>query len=323
MLGEKKWREHLNPQAYIERELARMNEHLARQVGLVNAKLAEVATVATANTLEHERAKILEKQLATSKKTQQQTAAALEQTKQELAAKIAALQKQEKLYAQVVVRTAQGEALSPALRQWATRAQEQSRQKATTVIEQTLRGPVTELKQVYTALQQNGYALQELATGQVLVRGQQSQALFALDSLQPNGYPLAEQLQQAITRTQREQEQARKHALAQDPRAAHVRLLAADTEQAHYFACALEQAGANVWQVQRLPDHQLEVRVSYCFDWHTIEAISQTLTQGRRTPGIVVEEDRANQTARYTALRTLERERTREQQPEQGHGFSL
>ncbi|WP_324680496.1 MobV family relaxase [Hymenobacter sp. GOD-10R] len=322
VLGEKKWLEHLNPQAYLERELARMNEHLAQQVALVNAKLAEVATVATANTLEHERAKVLEKQLATSKKTQQQATAALEQTKKELAEKTEALLKNERQYNALVMRTAQGEALPPYLSQWVGKVQERSRQRAEQVITRVLQGPVLDGKPVEQALKAEGFGLQKLESGQIVLRDHRTYAQFALTNVRPNGHPFQEQFQQAIARTRSEQEQARRRELAQDPRAAHVLIQAADGAQAKHVALTLEQAGANVWHVQPLAGEQVEVRVSYRLDWNTIEALDQTLTEVRRTPGVQLQEEAKQRSTHLEVIRTIERERERAARPDQSKGIS-
>jgi hypothetical protein len=322
VLGEKKWREHLNPQAYIERELARMNEHLAQQVGQVNVKLAEVATVATANTLERERAKILEKQLATSKKPQQHATAALEQTKKQLAEKSDALLKNERQYNALVVRTAQGEALPPYLSQWATQVQERSRQRAEQVITCVLQGPVLDGKPVEQALKAESFGLQKLDSGQIVLRDQRTSAQFPLTDVRPNGHPFQEQFQQAIARTQREQEQVRKRELAQDPRAAHVLLQVPDTAQANRLEQALTQAGANVWHLQPLAGQSVEVRVSYRLDWKTIEGFNQVLEEIKRSPGVSLQEEARQRSTRLEVIRTIERERERAARPDKSQGIS-
>ena len=61
----KPW-ERVRPQEYQAREQARLDTYIAQLVAQANQKLATVATVATANTLEGERAKVLQKRLASS-----------------------------------------------------------------------------------------------------------------------------------------------------------------------------------------------------------------------------------------------------------------
>lgn len=158
--------------------------------------------------------------------------------------------------------------------------------------------------------------------GEVLVRGQQSHAVVALASLRPNGHPFGEQLQQAIERTQREQEQARRIALAQHPQAIHAVIQAVDLLQAQHFGALLTQAGANVWQVQALPDQPLEMRVSYRVDWKLIEGISHALDEVRRTPGAHLQEESTTRHERTRAASMLEREREQEAKPDQSPGIS-
>jgi len=314
--SEPKWYEWHNPQAVVARQVEETTAHAAQQLAEANAKLTQLAEVATANALAHDRARVLEKQLATSKAQHEQTKALLAQQQQQLAQKSTH-------YTQLVVRTAQGQALSPALVDQVRQLQEQQRQRAEQVAGQVLRGPVTEAGQVEKALQQAGYVLYLQPDQTLGVRHTATAVEFPLATLRPNGQQLLTQLQQAIERTQAEQEQQRREKLAQNPAALHAVIQARDTQQATRIEEALEKAGANVWSREALPEQRVTLRVSYFFDWQTIESISRVLDTVRRSSGAQLEESLGHHNSRTSAVRTLEREREHTRRgPERGMGIS-
>ncbi|MCB2411136.1 MobV family relaxase [Hymenobacter lucidus] len=313
-----KLKDHVSPQAYLEREQARMNEHLARQVAAVNAKLTQVAVVATANTLDHDRARVLEKQLATSKKAEMQAAVALYQKTQALEEKSAALATVQQQYQQLIIRTAQGESLSPKLREWAAQQQEQSRKRAENVVAVLLQGSVSGAQQVDEVLRKNGYTVHKTDQQQFLVREQRTQIQFPLAALQPDGKELHEQLQWAIERTRQRQEQQRRQELAQQPGSLHGIITARDAEQAGRIQADLEKAGANVWSVEPLPTKRVIVQVSYRFDWDTIGQINSVLSKVKRSVETELQESPKDYSTRTTAANTLEREKNRDRTKEHG-----
>ena len=270
--------ERVSPQAYLEREQARLTEHLVQQVALVNAQLAEVSRIATANTLAQQRVRVLEKQLATSKAREQQTAAALQQKTQELTSRTEELASVRQKFHQLLVRSAQGESLTPQA-------------------------------QGYTVYQPPGQDY-------LLVREKSTQVRFPLTDLRPEGQDLFVHLeralertrQQAVERQQREQ-QERREKLGRHPGAKQVVITARDAEQAQRIQMELEKAGANVWHVQSLEQQRVQLRVSYFFDWNTVEPISQVLEKVQRSPDTTLEEERAQRQLRPDAVRSLERER--------------
>ncbi|MBC6613371.1 plasmid recombination protein [Hymenobacter sp. BT507] len=307
---------------HLQRELERLNHQAAQQLAEANAKLAEVGTIATANTLAQDRVRVLEKQLATSKAQHEQTKTLLTQKEKELAEKTTQLAQKSAHYTQLVVRTARGEALSPGLMKQVNQLQKQQRQRAEQVVGQVLRGPVTEVGQVEKALQQEGYVLYQQPDQTLGVRHPATAVEFPLATLRPNGQELLTQIQQAIERTQAEQEQQRREKLAQNPAALHAVIQARDAGQADRIEEALEKAGANVWSRKTLSEQRVELQVSYFFDWKIIEGISRVLDTVRRSPGAQLEESYANNTTRTGAARTLERDREHARRgPERGMGI--
>jgi hypothetical protein len=312
--------ERVSPQVYLEREQARLNEHLAREVAAVNAKLEQVSIIATANTLAQDRVRVLEKQLATSKEHELRLAAELAQKTRELGEKSTQLTTVRAEYHQLIVRTAQGEPLSPTLTEWAGKQQAYSLQRAEGVVATILQGPVRDVGQVDQALQQHGFTIHKTAQEQYVVRDQQTAVRFPLDEVRPNGQPLVEQVQQAIKRTRQEQQQEQRLLVARDPRSLKATITVVDPERAEHIRAAFEEAGASVWQVRTLPDQRTSMSVAYSFDWKTVEKISTVLYKAQRSEGVTVEESYGNQATRTGAVRTIERDR---QPPGQDKGLSM
>ena len=286
-----------------------MNAHLAEQVAAVNAKLVEVATIAAANTLERERAKVLEQRLANNQKQHGKRFDDLSRTQRELGEKNHALSKLHTRFDHVVMQAAQGEPLPQALSDWAAKTRAESLQRAERVAATVLRHPITNAQQLMAGLKSQGFAVYKPDAEQLTVRDEKTQVRFPLSELRPNGQDLGDAINQAIERTKQEDEQARRRELAQQPGVMRAAITARNDEQAGRIQAALEQSGANVWQVQALADKRVEILVSYHFDWKTIEGISQVLDKAKRTADVRLEESYAHWQKRTGSVKALERER--------------
>ena len=105
-------------------------------------------------------------------------------------------------------------------------------------------------------------------------------------------------------------------------RSLHAVIQARDAEQATRIEEALEKEGANVWQREVLPDQRVTLRVSYFFEWETIERISRVLDAVKRSKDTQLEESYGHSNSRTSAVRTLEREREHARRgPERGMGI--
>jgi Plasmid recombination enzyme len=305
--------ERVSPQAYLEREQARLNEHAARQVAAVNAKLAQVSTIATANTLAQERVRILEKQLATSKEHEQRLAAQLAQKMQALAEKEKALSDVQGQHHRLIVRTLQGEGLNANQTEFGSKQQARSQHRAEQLITTALRGPVTDPKQVREMLDQQGYKLFRNKEGILILRDSETAVQLTVSSLRINGQPLKEQMKQAVERTKheqlQEQLQQKRLEVARHPHAMHATITVQDAGKAERIATALEKAGASVWKAAVLPDKRTALSVSYVFDWTTVESINTVFRQARQAEGVEVQEDYTHCNRREGAVRMIERER--------------
>ena len=178
---------------------------------------------------------------------------------------------------------------------------------------------MTEPGRVLQALQAHGYTIHQKGEQPAWAREKSTQVRFALSALRPNEQDLHEQLQQAIERTQREQEQARRQTLAQEKGAKHAYIMASSGAQAGRIQAGLEQAGANGWKVQPLEAGRVGIQVSYLFDWQTIKGISRVLDKVQRSPGATLEEEREHRRLRTDAVASIERERT---PPDRSQGLS-
>lgn len=311
--------ERVSPQAYLEREQARMNEHLARQVAAVNAKLEQVSIIATANTLAQDRVRVLEKQLATSKQHERRLAAQLAQITQALTEKEHSFSSVQGQYHRLIVRTLQGEGLSPNQTELGHKQQTQSRQRAEQLLTTTLRGPVTDSQQVKEVLDHHGFKLVKNKEDNLILRESETAVQLLVSSLQINGRPLQEQMKQAIERTKQEQLQQKRLEVARHPHAMHA-TITMHADKATRVEAALEKAGASVWKVMALPDKRTALSVSYVFDWSTVESINTVFRQARQAEGVVVQEDYTHRTKREGAVRMIERER---QPPSREQGLSM
>jgi hypothetical protein len=155
-VGEMKWHEHLHPQAYVERELVRLNEHLAEQVTLVNANLAEVAQIATANTLVQERARVLEKWVATAEQALRTKEKQLQETQTKLSAAEATHTKLTCVAQQLAVHWVQGEKPGESVVTLAEQVRQQARRRIEQAAAEVLQGPLRSRAELNAALQAKG-----------------------------------------------------------------------------------------------------------------------------------------------------------------------
>ncbi|WP_173664810.1 MobV family relaxase, partial [Hymenobacter sp. AT01-02] len=232
-IGKKAW--YVDSGVHLQRELERFNQQAAQQLAEANAKLAELATIATANALAQDRVRVLEKQLATSKEHERRLSAELEQKGKELAEKSTQLTTVRADYHRLIVRTAQGQTLSPKLTEWAGQQQAHSLRRAEQVVATVLQGRVTNVGQVDQALQQHGFTVHQTKEKQFLVREAATAVQFPLADLRPNGQPFVEQVQQAIERTLLEQRQEQRLQVAQDPRSLKAIITVVEAERPSAF----------------------------------------------------------------------------------------
>ena len=201
VVGEIKWHEHLHPQAYVERELARLNDHLANQVALVNAKLADVAQVATANTLAQERARVLEKRVATAEQTLQAREKKLQEMQTKLAEAEASHSKLTHVAQQLAVHWVQGEKPGEPIVAFAEQVRAQAHRRMEQAAAEVLQGPLRSNDELAAAMQARGYPLRVDAQQGIEITCSTSGTRVPCEQVRPNGRDLQDQLEAAIART--------------------------------------------------------------------------------------------------------------------------
>ncbi|MGI4735567.1 MAG: MobV family relaxase [Janthinobacterium lividum] len=191
----------VNLRGYLDRQQALMDAFLAEQMQGVNRQLDKVATVATANTLAHDRARVLEQQLARAKDN-------LAKVHEKLAAeeaKVAALQKLEAGKTQALNRLAvtfvQGQPLDKYLLGPGQRLREKSRQDIEQALSKQLVLPWRGAEELKVALQALGYDLVLRGPTELTVLDSKTGAKFGYADIRPDGRDFAQQVQAAVARS--------------------------------------------------------------------------------------------------------------------------
>lgn len=179
-----------------------------------NKKIEELATVATANALAHERAKVLERQLANSQRllvttrTQHATTTAeltqqLQQARQLTEQHRTQAQALQASYQRAVVRHSQGDPIPERQQVELAQARERHRQTIEQVLAQRLPGPVREIRDFNEALGAAGTGYRVHVTeARKLEIVHKADGMRLLEAeLMPNGQPFKEQYVAARQRT--------------------------------------------------------------------------------------------------------------------------
>jgi hypothetical protein len=196
------------PANHQAREQLCLNTYIFKLTSTANQQIAQLAAVASANALEHERARVLEKQLAHSQEL-------LVKVRAELAGKTDQLQQQQartteatQLHKRAVIRHLQGQ---PVPEKYVGLAQKLRGQHQTTiegVLAKRLALPIYESADLGPSLEQAGYALKVVSPQELCIVSKRDGTRFSDAELRPNGRGLAEQFQVAVQRTRAQQQYA-------------------------------------------------------------------------------------------------------------------
>jgi hypothetical protein len=178
-------------------EEARINAELARQAEAAQAKLAEVARLAQANTAAAEQVRVLQKQLSTAEGLKQGNFAGLTEATQQQEVSDQALDK-------MAVRYAQGDSLAD-LRQYGATIREDTRQELVQSLERMLAKLVRNEDDFQAKLQAAGYQVQRDEQGKGGIVHELTGAQFKAEEVQPNGQAIGPQLTAAIERTMQQE----------------------------------------------------------------------------------------------------------------------
>lgn len=195
----------LEPENHRIREQFGLNHYLHHLTTESNQKIAQLAAVASANALEHDRVRVLEKQLARS---QEQLAQAREgltpqttrltkqllQTQQELAAKTAELTEQQARTAKqslnhhrVVMKHLQGEPLSEKVTAWGQQQRQSHQHGIERLLAKQLLQPLQQLTDIAPAFLEKSYTLKIISPEKFTLTHEKNGMCFSSDELRPNG----------------------------------------------------------------------------------------------------------------------------------------
>jgi hypothetical protein len=187
--------------------------------GKANKKIEELAVVASANALAHERARVLEKQLARS---QEQLALAregltphiirlteqLRQTQQELATRTtelatqkASTDKQSLNHLRAVMKHLQGEPLPEKLVAWGQELRQGQQARIERALAKQLLQPLQQMADIAPAFLNSPYALTIISPEKFTLQHEKNGMRFSSDELRPSGRDFLEQFRGAVGRT--------------------------------------------------------------------------------------------------------------------------
>lgn len=201
------------------RQQFELNAYILKLTSTGNQQISQLAAVASANALAHDRARVLEKQLARS---QEQLARArdgltprlahlteqLRQAQAQLVAKTAQLDEQQKRtdqqwaqHKRAVIRHLQGQPVPEWLAALAQKLRQQHQRLIEKVLVKQLLLPTREVADLKPGLEQAGFVLKVVAPREWLVHHKEDGTRFRGDELRPNGRDLLEQCREAAVRT--------------------------------------------------------------------------------------------------------------------------
>ena len=169
-----------------------------------NKKIEGLATVATANALAHEQAKVLERQLANCQELLIGTRAELSATKTQLQQQQELTTKTQLHHRQAVTRHLQNDPLPEALATLARNQRAKQLREVNQVLAKHLCQPLRELTDLAAPLLAKGYDLKVTGPQAILITHQRERTRFNTADIQPNGRPLLEQFQQVVVQTNRQ-----------------------------------------------------------------------------------------------------------------------
>lgn len=190
-----------NPQGYQAREQLALDLHAAELAEISNKKIGQLAAVASANALEHDRVRVLEKQLAHSQELLVKAREELASKKEQLAVQQARGDKGHQLHRRAVISQLQGGSLSERELAWGQGIRQGHQRTIERVLAGQLQLPVHRGTDLAPALQTKGYELKVVGPQELVVTHEQDGTRFTGTELRPGGRDLFEQFTEAVTRT--------------------------------------------------------------------------------------------------------------------------
>jgi hypothetical protein len=178
-----------------------LNTYIFKLTSTANQQIAQLSAVASANALERERARVLEKQLAHSQEL-------LVKARAELAGKTEQLQQQQVrtadaalLHKKAVIRHLQGQPVPEKFVELAQKLRGQHQAVIERVLAKRLALPIHESTDLRPSLEQAGYILKVVSPQELRIVSKRDGTRFSDSELRPNERGLAEQFGEAVERT--------------------------------------------------------------------------------------------------------------------------
>ena len=205
---------------YREDAQSRLNFTLSVLLDKANKKIEQLATVATANAHERERARVLEKRLASSQNLVVETRAELttktstltaqmQQAQQELSTRTAELAEQKAkadkghlLHLRAVMEHLQGEPLSEKLTAWGQGVRQTDQGRIERALAKQLLLPLEQVTDMAPMFLRNHYQLEVVSPTKFTLTHEKNGMRFSSAELRPNGRDFLEQFREAVGKRQ-------------------------------------------------------------------------------------------------------------------------
>ena len=216
------------PEQHVVKQQFGLNAYLFKLFDQFNGKIKELATVATANAHERERARVLEKRLASSQNLVVETRAELttttstltaqvQQVQQELATRTAELAEQkeraDKYSAQsvrLIMKHVQGQPLSEKTTAWAQDKCQTDHRNIERLLAKQLLLPLQQVTEMAPAFLKYSYVLEVTSPEKFTLTHEKYGRRYSSDDLQPNGRSFMEQFREGVGKRRDQQAQASK-----------------------------------------------------------------------------------------------------------------
>ncbi len=207
------------PEQHVVKEQFGLNAYLFKLFDQFNDKIKQLATMATANAHERERARVFEKRLASSQNLVVATRAELttttgslttqvQQTQQELATRTAEVAEQqdraEKKHLQcirLVMKHVQGEPLSEKTTTWAQDWRQKDQRSIEGLLAKQLLLPLHQVPDIAPAFLKHSYVLEVISPEKFTLTHEKYGMRFSSDELRPNGRDCMAQFREAVGKT--------------------------------------------------------------------------------------------------------------------------
>jgi Plasmid recombination enzyme len=190
---------------YRQELQAAFNAQLGRLQATANEKIEQLATVATANAHERERARVMEKRLASSQDLVVATRAELTTTTAELVKQKDRGDYWSQQRTRLIMKHLQGDPLSEKAAAWGQSWRQKDQRNIEALLAKQLRLPLQQVTDIAPAFLKHGYVLEVISPEKFTLTHEKYAMRFSSDELRPNGRDCMEQFREAVGKTKGQQ----------------------------------------------------------------------------------------------------------------------